>query len=286
MVVRVVLRALSALVMFCAALPALAQPVIEYPIALAVSGPETFYLADRNLPGIWQHAGGTGEVFFEGQTKYRTPLNGVRCLAIDRDGKLLAGDSATRQVYRFDDDGTPHPLATPAGQQNVGAPGIPMGLAVNDQNEIFIADLEFHCIWKLPPEGGDPSLFAEVPAPVDIAADSQQHLWVVSRDKGAVRRFAPDGAEQVIVRNQPFNFPHGIAVDPEQRAYVVDGYARCVWRIIKGEPPQRWVTHERFVNPVDIQFHADQLYVVDPRALALFVIGLDGSVRIVELASP
>ena len=71
-------------------------------------------------------------------------------LAIDRDGKVLAGDSATREVYRFDQPGKPTPLIKGA-QAGIG---IPMALAVDSKGNIFVADLETHWIWKLAPSGG------------------------------------------------------------------------------------------------------------------------------------
>lgn len=260
-----------------------AQESLQYPVALAVRGEGEILLADRNLPGVWQLSDGKLQLYFQGQKKFRTPLNAVRSLTLDREGKLLAGDSATRQVYRFDEAGQPLPLSQPAGKQNVGAPGIPMGLAVNSQGEIYVSDLEFHSIWKLPPDGGDPALFAKVPAPIGLAVDSQDRLWVVSRSEGPLRRFTPEGQEEVLVKGRPFEFPHNVALDAEGNAYVVDGYARAIWKVGPDQSPEKWFTHDKFVNPVDIKLHDGKLYVVDPRAKALFVVGPDATAEVIDL---
>ena len=80
---------------------------LDYPLSIAVTNSGVIYLADRNLPGVWKLEGEKLTLFFEGSRKFRTPLNAIRCLAIDQEGKLLAGDSSTRDVYRFDDAGKP-----------------------------------------------------------------------------------------------------------------------------------------------------------------------------------
>jgi hypothetical protein len=256
---------------------------VQYPLALAVTEEGTIFVADRNLPGVWRVEEGEATLFHRGSKQFRTPLNAIRCLAMDREGRLLAGDSATRQIYRFNEMGQPEPLARPLGALKLGPLGIPMGIAVNSQNEIFVTDLEFHCIWKLAPEGGEPTKFAELQAPIGICCDDQDHLWVVSRLEGQLHRFAPDGEGEIVVAGRPFMFPHNVALDSEGRAYVVDGYARAVWRVTPGEEPQKWFTHERLDNPVDIKRSGDQMLVVDPRAKAIFRIDSDGSAQLIEL---
>ena len=84
---------------------------LQYPVAVAAGkSSDAFYLGDRKLPGVWQVGEGKLGLFFQGSKKYRTPLNALRCLALDASGGLLAGDSATREVYRFDADKKPQPL--------------------------------------------------------------------------------------------------------------------------------------------------------------------------------
>ncbi|MDB5385414.1 MAG: vgb, partial [Planctomycetaceae bacterium] len=63
---------------------------MQYPLDIAVDAQGTIYVADRNLPGIWQIKDGKRELYFEGSKKFRTPLNAVRCLIVDGKGQLLA----------------------------------------------------------------------------------------------------------------------------------------------------------------------------------------------------
>ena len=118
----VVMIACMFLTVFATVLHSLSAQEMEYPIAAAATEDGAIYVADIDVPAIWKIKDGKIEKYFEGSKKYRTPLNRVRSLAIDRDGKLLAGDSATREVYRFDDSAQPVPLTK-------GGIGIPRAIA-------------------------------------------------------------------------------------------------------------------------------------------------------------
>src|SRR5690606_2121525 len=71
-----------------------------YPVDVVAAEDGTLYVADLRLPGIWKIIDGKAEIFVKGEATFRTPLNAIRCLALDPDGHLLAGDSATREIYR------------------------------------------------------------------------------------------------------------------------------------------------------------------------------------------
>lgn len=265
----------TAILAFClfiaSALPRLAPAQMQYPLSAVVSESGAIYAGDRNLPGVWKVEGGKLSPFFEGSKRYRTPLNAVRCLAIDKDGALLAGDSATREVYRFDKNGKPVPLTD-------GGIGIPMSVAVNSKGDLLVADLELHRIWKVPAAGGKPEQLAEVPAPRGIAVDGEDNVWVVSHGKNQVVRITASGTVETAVEGRPFLFPHNIALGPDKTAYVTDGYAKAVWKIPPGGKPEKWVSGDPLVNPVGLTWKKDNLLVVDPRANAVFEITPDGKV--------
>jgi len=257
-------------------------PQKNYPKAVAVGTDGTIYFADRNLPGVLQLKDGKLSVYFAGSKNYRTPLNAVHCLAIDAKGRLLAGDSSTRQVYRFDENAQPQPLV-PFVDKNLGPFGIPMGLAVNSKGDVFISDREFRCIWKVPAEGGEVVKFADIQGSAGIFIDPKDQLWAVTIVDDPLRRFSSDGKAEVIVKGRPFEYPNSVAVDESGTAYVVDGYKRIVWKVTAGAEPQEWFKNDRFVNPVDIKFANGQLLVVDPRAKVLAKIQLDGTAELIDL---
>ncbi len=243
---------------------------VQYPIDVAVAPDGTVYVADLNLPGIWRFQNGKRQLYFQGQKKFRTPLNRVRCLAVDGQGRLLAGDSSTWEVYRFDANGRPQPLAN-------GKIGKPMGIAVGKDGSIYVSDLEVHRIWKLA-QGKDPEEIATVAAPMGMAIDGQQRLWIVSRGKHQLRRLTPDGKLEIVVRGQPFQFPHDVCLTEDGTAIVSDGYGKCLWKVAPGEKPQQWVRSPSFDNPVGLAYHNGKVYVADSRAKMVFVVDAEGKV--------
>jgi sugar lactone lactonase YvrE len=301
-----------------------------YPLSIAISDSGVIYLADRDLPGVWKLDGEKLTLFFEGSRKFRTPLNAIRCVAIDRDGKLLAGDSATRDIYRFDDAGKPSGLtqkpataaaadpAVPAAaksdeakqveakddeKKSAGPPpmsdnkeadkstgqkapspprptfvfgeiGIPMDIAVDKSGDLFVSDLEIHRIVKVAKGGGTAHEFVQVQAPRGLCIDSDENLWVVSGRK--LVKITPAGEKTTIVEDGTFNYPHTVAVAADKTAYVCDGYEKCIWKIPPGGKPEKLVNGDPLVNPVGMRLAGDKLYVVDPRAKAVFQITLDG----------
>jgi len=242
---------------------------MKYPVAAAVAADGTLYIADPEFHGIWKAANGKLEKYFEGSAKFRTPLTAVRCLAFDPQGKLLAGDSSTREVYRFDEAGKPVPLTQ-------GKIGIPSAIAVRKNGEILVADQELMFIWKVPAEGGEPVKLAEVAGIVGLCLDADDQLWVTSRVKIQLRRVSPEGTVENVLTDRPFQFPQHIALADDKTAYVADNYAKAVWKVPAGGAPEKLVEGEPLVGPVGITFAAGKLYVTDPRARAVFQVEPDG----------
>lgn len=261
------------LLVLCPCLASAAESEPLYPLAIAVKSPQTIFLADREVPCIWRIEDGRLNLFFRADKKFRTPLNAPRCLAVDGEGRLLAGDSATREVYRFDADGQPKPLTQ-------GGIGIPTGIAVNRAGELLVSDLELHMIWKVPAEGGTPSEFARAPGPGGVCIDAQDRLWVVSRAENGLLRVSPDGQVETIVKGRAFQFPHAVTLDKQSNVYVCDGYARAVWKIdASGGAPKKWAESPKFVLPVGLAWLGETLLVVDSHAKAVFQVDSEGAVK-------
>ncbi len=242
---------------------------MEYPLAV-VSGPDnSIYVADRNLPGIWKIEGGKASIYYQGSKKFRTPLNAVRCLAIDINGKLLAGDSSTREVYRFDTPENPVPMTT-------GGIGIPTAIAVDSKGTLFVCDLELHCIFQVAATGGAATEFVKVPAPRGIAVDAQDRVWVVSHSKEPLVRFAKDKAKEVIVGEPIFQFAHQVVVDSKGDCYLTDGYAKTIWKIPSQGKPEKFFSGEPLKNPVGIAMQGEKLLIADPHQKTVYSLPLQG----------
>lgn len=280
-------RACLALLTLLLAVPTVAQETasavteFQYPLAVAARADGVVFVADRNLPGIWKVENGQKSIYFHASKKFRTPLNAVRCLAFDHQGRLLAGDSATRDVYRFDDTGTPQPLTK-------GWIGIPMAIAVATDGTIFTADLELHRIWKMPAEGSEkPVEFAVINSPRGLALDPDGTLWVLSTSSkdGQIQKVAADGKVESVIKDHPFNLPHNLVRLADGAMYVTDNYEHCVWKVTVGAAPEKFVAGAPLDRPVGLCVAGDRLLVADPHIRTIFAIGMDRAVSVL-ISSP
>ena len=247
-----------------------------YPLAVIAADDGIVYVADRNLPGIWKVENSQKSVFFQGSKKFRTPLNAVRCLAIDHQGQLLAGDSATREVYRFNDEGQPQPLTG-------GWIGIPMAIAVAADGTIYTADLELHRIWKMPAEGSkEPTEFAVINSPRGLTLDPEGNLWVLSTSSkdGQIQKVKPDGTVEPFVKGHPFNLPHNIVRMDDGSFFITDNYEHCVWKVTSDGQNQQWVVGEPMDRPVGLCRSGQNLLVANPHIRTIFTVAPDKTLTV------
>jgi sugar lactone lactonase YvrE len=159
-----------------------------------------------------------------------------------------------------------------------GGIGIPMGIAVRENGEILVSDLELHCIWKVAADGGTPERLATVPSPAGICLDGDNQLWVISRGKVPLRRVSPDGTVTDVVKGRTFSFPHDIVAVDAKTVYLTDGYSKAIWKVEEGEAPEKLTEGEPLVNPVGMALDGERLLVADSQAKKVFQVSLDGKV--------
>jgi sugar lactone lactonase YvrE len=234
----------------------------KYPISVAANA-DAIYVADRQLPGIWLVQDGKAEIYFQAEKKFGSALNAIRCLAFDQSGHLVVGDSATRDVYRFDEQRVPHALTG-------GKIGIPMGIAVAKDGTLFVSDLELQQIVRIRVDSKNVEVVAAVAAPTGLALATNGDVLVVCRTKDSVRRVTAAGEVSVVVSGTPFGFAQDIAVDGEGTIFVTDGYAKAIFSVTSGEAPTKIIAGDPLVHPVGICRSGDVMLVVDPRAKKLF----------------
>ena len=263
---------ISALVLVLVSVGSVRGAEMQYPLSVAAGPDGAVYVADLNAHGVWKIADGKLSPFWMGSNKFRTPLNAVRCVAVDSQGRLLAGDSATREVYRFNADRQPEPLTK-------GGIGIPMAIAFGKNGDILVCNLELQQIVKVPEAGGEPVQIADVVGARGIAVDPQDRVWVVSNGgPNQVVRILPEGKLETVVEGRPFEMPHNIALDPDGNAYVCDNYAQAIWKVVPGEKPEKWISGKPLNKPVGLTFAGGRLLVADPHAKMIFEASLDGKI--------
>jgi sugar lactone lactonase YvrE len=241
-----------------------------YPIDVVAAEDGTLYVADLRLPGIWKVTGDKAEIFVQGEKTFRTPLNAIRCLAFDKDGGLLAGDSATREVYRVSSEGELTPLTQ-------GKIGIPMCM-VADEQSIYVSDLELQRVWKVPHAGGEPEEYAVVAAVrgIDLAEDGT--VWIATGIKPNLAKIGAEGKIEPVLDEALFAFTNQMTLGRDGTAYVVDGYAKTIWKVTPEGKAQPWAQGEPFDNPVGLTWRGEDLLVVDPRANAIFAVNPDAAI--------
>ena len=269
------LIALAVLCLLACVNDGLAAEPMQYPLAVAVTDDGTIYVADLKLPGIWEIREGTRREYFRGSKKFCTPLNAVRCLAIDHEGRLLAGDSATREVYRFDADAKPQPLTD-------GKLGIPAALAVDAEGIIFVSDLETRRVWKVPAAGGEPVEVARIAGVRGMAFAEDGSLVVATALAPQVRKVAPDGTVTPVVTGRPLKFPQHLAITKTGAIYIADNYSAGLWKLAEDGTPELWKTGKPFVRPVGLTAADDVLYLADPHARSLFRVDQAGKVSLID----
>ncbi len=241
-----------------------------YPLSAVRTGDGSVYVADLHLPGVSLIRDGKVSVFFQASKKYRTPLNAVRALGVDPSGNLLAADTATSTVYRFEGK-------EPRSLSERGL-WTPMDVAVDREGNIFVSDLGTHRIWVLPEGQGPPQLVVELRAPRGLAFDRTGTLWVVAHAEHQLWRIV-DGKPVPVVKGRPFQFPHDVAFDPEGNAYVTDGYASAIWKVDPRGSVEKWVEGKPLYRPVGIVATESGFLVADPWARNVFEISFSKEVK-------
>ncbi len=257
------------------------EVAFRYPLAVAATDDGVVYVADRQLPGIWKIDSGATTVFFQASRTFQTPLNAIRCLTIDHNGQLLAGDSSTREVYRFDASGNPTSLTN-------SRIGIPMSIASAKDGTIYVSDLELHRIWKLPAKGtSQPIEFAAINSPRGLTLDSDGNLWVLSTSSrnGQIQKVQPDGTVVPFIDHHPFRLPHKIARTPNGWFYVSDNYNRCIWKVSPDGECEGWLQGQPLDRPVGLCRLHDDLLITDPHIKTIFRVTLEKSITVFA-ASP
>lgn len=244
---------------------------LVYPVWSVAHPDGRVFIADQDVPGVLVISKGRAEVLFQADKNHRSPLHHIRCVALDRDGNLLAGDAGTRDIYRFDSRGKPSPLAG-------GALGIPVDIAADSKGDLFVSDGGMECVWKVPAAGGKPEKFATVRAPRGLTVADDDAVWVVSLREDQLLRISPDGEAASVVKGRPFEYPHDVALDERGVAYVTDGYSPAVWKVERSGKVSKWLTGNPLRGPVGLSWQGNSLLISDPKAKNVFKATLGGAV--------
>lgn len=259
---RQVVSLLALLLLDTGALAQNPSPNSVYPLDTVVTATGEAVSADRNLPGVRIYKAEQLSVLVQGSKRYREPLNSPLSVAVDNDGKILVSDSATREIYRLDENSKPQPLTG-------GAIGTPIDMAVRKDGSIMVADLESRSLMRVSADGKEVKTVAKV-NPRGVFVDKDDKVWVVSQDPQQLQIVADDGQSKAIVSKRIFEFPHQVVVNTAGEAFVSDGYKKAIWKVVEGKAPEVVVSGAPLDNPVGLALAGDDVIITDPRAGKVF----------------
>jgi len=237
------------------------------PLGLAVDGNGNVYVADSenamirrittpaaavttvagssSAPGSANGAGSTA--------RFNDPCG----VAVDSSGTVYVSDLGNNTIRQITPQGVVTTLAGLAGSfgtnDGTGAAarfGNPAGLAVDTNDNLYVAEYGNHTIRKIAPGGivttlaGEPGVggssdgtgsAAHFLNPLGVAVDAAGNVYVADTLNNTIRKITPDGTVSTLAgvvgtagaKDGPgatarFDYPQGLAVDPAGNVYVAD----------------------------------------------------------------
>ncbi len=242
---------------------------LEYPVDVAVAPDGAILVADLEAAAVLRWNGAGFDVVAQGEGLPRTPLFGIRHIAPDADGALVASDPATMALYRIDARGGIQPI--PDDQQFV----TPWGVALLPSGGVLAVDRVTRRLRHVADDGIRD--LAEIEAGRAILPGDDGELFVLT-DRN-ILRVAEDGAAEPLIQSSPFEFPHDLARGDNGTFFVTDGYARCIWAVTPEGRVSKFVDGPPLASPQGIARTSDgALLVADAHAKAIFRVSPDGAV--------
>ncbi|WP_213947473.1 SMP-30/gluconolactonase/LRE family protein [Luteibacter sp. dw_328] len=218
-------------------------------------------------------------------------------LAIDTAGVLYVADTGNDAIRRVDAQGTVTTLAGGHGRGDRDGYGRdarfngPLGVAVSDRGDIYVADTYNHRIRRIDARGtvttlaggtpgfqDGPAAQARFDTPCSLAVDPDGSIWVADTRNRAIRRIAPDGTVSTLAQSAvedydaPLRRPLGIVADADA-VYVTEAAHGRVLRYgydgtlqtMTGEDPSQALS-----QPASLAFDGRHLVVTDAAAARIY----------------
>jgi DNA-binding beta-propeller fold protein YncE len=227
----------------------------NYPSGVAVDGEGSIIIADfynnrvRKLTpdGTVSTLAGSGIEGFADGTGAAAQFNYPAGVAVDGEGNFIIADRNNHRVRKLTPDGT---VSTLAGSGSAGfADGAgaaaqfdcPVGVAVDGEGSVIIADESNERVRKISPDGTVSTLAgsgsagfadgagaaAQFHRPHGVAVDGEGSIIIADLGNHRVRKISPDGTVSTLAgsgrqgfadgagASAEFNWPYGVAVDGE-----------------------------------------------------------------------
>ncbi len=245
------------------------------PSGVAVDGGGNLFIADTNhyrvrkvaAPGIITTVAGSGVEGNSGNGNAATSaqLGQVMGVAVDAAGNVYIADSESQRIWKVTTGGT---ITTAAGNGGYGGYGgysgdggsatrallfSPLGVAVDGQGNIFIADADNDRIRKVNAAGtittiagdgdfntysgdGGPAVAAQLDYPRGVAVDGSGNLFIADTWNERVRMVTAGGGIGTVAGNEApwLTSPVAVAADGSGSVYVADDIGAKVMKVSPG----------------------------------------------------
>jgi sugar lactone lactonase YvrE len=242
----------------------------NYPSGIVIDSTGMIYVADHSNhsiriispEGVVSTFAGTGTAGFANGHRSQATFNSPYGLAIDRLGNLYVGDVLNHAIRKISTDGIVTTLA--GGEKgfadrsgSVARFDHPHGIAVDAQNNVYVADAYNNRVRKITPEGSVSTFAgngndgyvdgngqtAEFYVPIGIAIDAGGNVYVSDEGNSSIRKITPARDVTTLAGNGRFDFsdgvgktaefnaPGGIALDAEANLYITDYFNNCIRKV-------------------------------------------------------
>lgn len=242
----------------------------NYPCGMVADAEGNLYVSDHSNhsirkitpKGIVSTFAGTGVAGFEDGHRAKATFNHPYGLAMDRKGNLYVGDVVNHAIRKITPGGMVTTLA--GGRKGfsdregyLAMFNHPYGVAVDAQNNVYVADSYNNRIRKITPTGSVTTFAgngndgfvdgagndAEFYVPIGIVTDAHGNVYVGDEGNSSIRKITPDGQVTTLAgngkfsfadgvgKNATFNAPGGIAIDKNGNLYVADYLNNCIRKV-------------------------------------------------------
>jgi sugar lactone lactonase YvrE len=175
-------------------------------------------------------------------------INRPSAMAFDSKGNLFFADTGNHRVRRIDTHGV---ITTVVGNGALGpdsgnnipakntALGLTLGLAIDEQDNLYISDLSGHRVYSVTPSGvfkqfagngtsgsagdGGPATSAQLYEPNGIDLDAAGNLYIADAGNRRVRKVTTDGKIATVLSvSNGLVYPFDLGVDPAGNLWVPD----------------------------------------------------------------
>jgi len=253
---------------------------LSQPRAVAVDGLGRIVIADLgnnrvrlvDVDGTISTLAGTGEIAYggDGGPAAAAQLSNPSGVVLDLQGRIVIADTGNNRVRRIELDGTITTIAgTGVGDEGGdGGPATaadlhnPLGLAIDAQGNLFVADTGNACVRRIAVDGtittvvgigdgihgydgdGGPATSALLGSPTSVATDGAGNLWISDAGNDHVRHVDPAGTITTVAGQlargtvdgtpalaAPLDGIAGMVVDASGRLVLADADASQIVRV-------------------------------------------------------